>query len=65
VTGWVAIRAALYAAASVVAVAAGGTATALDGPAAALVWASAAVIGVLLWLLPRTLAIPDGAQIGE
>jgi hypothetical protein len=65
VTGWVAIRAALYAAASLVAVAAGGTATALDGPTAALVWASGVVIGVLLWLLPRTLAIPDGTQIGE
>ncbi|HSK96009.1 MAG TPA: MauE/DoxX family redox-associated membrane protein [Euzebyales bacterium] len=57
---WVAVRATAYACLAVVAAVAGQTVGALAPAAAAMAAGAAMVIGLLLWLLPRTLAIPPG-----
>lgn len=57
---WVAVRALAYACLAVVAALAGQSFGALAPVAAISAAAAAAVIGLLLWLLPRTLAIPPG-----
>lgn len=63
VNQWVVVRALAYASLSAVA-AAQGPALAVVAPAAILTVVTAvAVIGLLLWLLPRALAIPPGFSL--
>jgi hypothetical protein len=63
VNQWVVVRAVAYACLSAVA-AAQGSALAVVAPAAVLtVVTSVTVIGLLLWLLPRALAIPPGFSL--
>jgi hypothetical protein len=60
VNPWVAVRATAYACLAVVAALAGATVGALAPPAAVTAAAAALAIGLPLWLLPRTLAVPAG-----
>jgi len=60
VNPWVVARATAYACLAAVAALGGHTIGALAPPAAATVAAAAVTIGLPLWLLPRTLAVPAG-----
>jgi hypothetical protein len=62
---WVVVRAAAYACLSAVAVLQGPGLAALAPPALLTVAGAVATIGVLLWLLPRALAIPPGFALQD